>query len=80
MTNEEKTEIEDTHIKPMEKCMASELGCIIKNSILSLPINSRVAIVLREFEGTTTERQYEKKKGFSDRLKRFTDDLKKNFM
>lgn len=47
----EKTEIEDTHIKPMEKCLASELGCIIKNSILSLPINSRVAIVLREFEG-----------------------------
>jgi len=31
--------------------MASELGCLIKNSILSLPINSRVAIVLREFEG-----------------------------
>ena len=47
----ENVEIEDTHIKPMEKCMASELGCHIKNSILSLPINSRVAIVLREFEG-----------------------------
>ena len=47
----ENFEIEDTHIKPMEKCMASELGCLIKNSILSLPINSRVAIVLREFEG-----------------------------
>jgi RNA polymerase sigma-70 factor (ECF subfamily) len=48
---QEKTEIEDTHIQPMEKCMASELGCLIKNSILSLPVNSRVAIVLREFEG-----------------------------
>ncbi len=47
----EKPEIEDKHIQPMEKCMASELGCIIKNCILSLPINSRVAIVLREFEG-----------------------------
>ena len=31
--------------------MASELGCLIKNCILSLPIHSRVAIVLREFEG-----------------------------
>lgn len=47
----ENIEVEDSHIKPMEKCLASELGCIIKNSILSLPINSRVAIVLREFEG-----------------------------
>ena len=47
----EQTEIEDKKEEPMEKCMASELGCMIKNSILSLPINSRVAIVLREFEG-----------------------------
>jgi len=44
-------EIKDSKIEPMEKCMASELGCLIKNCILSLPINSRVAIVLREFEG-----------------------------
>ena len=51
LDNEDSVEIEDTHIKPMEKCIAGELGCIIKNSILSLPINSRVAIVLREFEG-----------------------------
>ncbi|MBO6273763.1 sigma-70 family RNA polymerase sigma factor [bacterium] len=47
----ENVEIEDTSIKPMEKCMASELGCIIKNSILSLPMNSRIMLVLREFEG-----------------------------
>lgn len=44
-------DIKDTKIQPMEKCMATELGCIIKNCILALPINSRVAIVLREFEG-----------------------------
>ena len=47
----EKPEVEDNHIQPMDKCLASELGCIIKNSVLSLPVNSRVAIVLREFEG-----------------------------
>ena len=47
----ENTEIEDTSVKPMEKCMASELGCLIKNSILSLPVNSRIMLVLREFEG-----------------------------
>lgn len=47
----EKPEIEDKSVQPMEKCMASELGCLIKNCILSLPINSRAAIVLREFEG-----------------------------
>ena len=51
----DKPEVEDKHIQPMEKCMASELGCIIKTSILSLPINSRVAIVLREFEGMSYE-------------------------
>lgn len=47
----EKPDIEDTHVQPLEKCLASELGCLIKNCILALPINSRVAIVLREFEG-----------------------------
>ncbi|MCM1265473.1 MAG: sigma-70 family RNA polymerase sigma factor [Candidatus Gastranaerophilales bacterium] len=49
--NLENLNIEDTKIQPLEKCLASELGCIIKNCILSLPINSRIAIVLREFEG-----------------------------
>ena len=43
--------IEDKSYQPLDKCLASELGCIIKNCILSLPINSRIAIVLREFEG-----------------------------
>lgn len=49
--NLENINIEDKKIQPMEKCLASELGCIIKNCILSLPVNSRIAIVLREFEG-----------------------------
>lgn len=48
-------EIKDDKILPLDKCLASELGCIIKNSILSLPINSRIAIVLREFEGMSYE-------------------------
>lgn len=47
----EKLNIQDESIKPMEKCMDDELGCIIKKCILSLPLNSRIAIVLREFEG-----------------------------
>lgn len=52
---EQQEEIKDEKIQPLEKCLASELGCIIKNSILSLPINSRIAIVLREFEGMSYE-------------------------
>ena len=44
-------DVQDLKEQPMDKCLASELGCMIKNCILSLPINSRVAIVLREFEG-----------------------------
>lgn len=51
----ENIDIEDNKIQPMEKCMASELGCMIKNSILTLPINSRVMLVLREFEGMSYE-------------------------
>jgi len=47
----ENLHIEDNSAQPLDKCLASELGCIIKNCILSLPINSRIAIVLREFEG-----------------------------
>lgn len=51
----ENFDIEDNKTKPMERCMASELGCLIKNSILSLPMNSRVMLVLREFEGMSYE-------------------------
>lgn len=48
-------EIKDDKNLPLEKCLATELGCIIKNSILSLPVNSRIALVLREFEGMSYE-------------------------
>lgn len=52
LENSANEEIADTAaVQPLEKCLASELGCIIKNCILSLPLNSRIAIVLREFEG-----------------------------
>jgi len=47
----EELNLQDNREKPMEKCMDNELGCIIKKCILSLPLNSRIAIVLREFEG-----------------------------
>lgn len=51
----ENLDIEDDKIKPLERCLATELGCLIKNSILSLPMNSRVMLVLREFEGMSYE-------------------------
>lgn len=54
-TQDKTQELKDTQDLPLEKCLASELGCIIKNSILTLPINSRIAIVLREFEGMSYE-------------------------
>lgn len=47
----ENLDIQDESVKPMEKCIDDELGCMIKKCILSLPLNSRIAIVLREFEG-----------------------------
>ena len=54
-TDTPELEIKDDKNLPLDKCMASELGCIIKNSVLSLPIDSRIAIVLREFEGMSYE-------------------------
>ena len=47
----ESIDTKDDSPQPMEKCLAAELDCIIKNCILALPLNSRIAIVLREFEG-----------------------------
>ena len=46
-----KFELPDKKCKPNEKCLASELGKIIKSAIQSLPDNFRIAIVLREFQG-----------------------------
>lgn len=37
--------------EPDEKCLFSEMDKIIKIALLNLPINLRIAIVLREYEG-----------------------------
>lgn len=41
--------------EPDEKCLFSEMDKIIKVALLNLPINLRVAIVLREYEGLSYE-------------------------
>ena len=41
--------------EPGEKCLFSEMDKIIKIAILSLPLNLRIAIVLREYEGLSYE-------------------------
>ncbi len=46
-----KSIIPDKKCKPPEKCISSELEQIIKNAILNLPEQFRVAIVLRELQG-----------------------------
>lgn len=49
------TQIPDTHSKPLEKILASELDKIIKNCIRNLPEHFRIAIILRELQGLTYE-------------------------
>lgn len=50
-----KLQLLDKKCKPPEKCLSSELEKIIKNAILSLPEQFRVAIILREFQGLSYE-------------------------
>lgn len=50
-----KSIIPDKKCKPPEKCISSELEQIIKNAILNLPEQLRVAIVLRELQGLSYE-------------------------
>ncbi len=50
-----KSIIPDKKCKPPEKCISSELEQIIKNAILNLPEQFRVAIVLRELQGLSYE-------------------------
>ncbi len=50
-----KLQLLDKKCKPSEKCISSELEKIIKNAILSLPEQFRVAIILREFQGLSYE-------------------------
>ncbi|MBQ6594244.1 MAG: molecular chaperone DnaJ [Clostridia bacterium] len=46
-------------------------GDLYVKAVVEIPkkLNEKQKSLLREFEGTTTDRQYEKKKGFFDRLK-----------
>ena len=46
-----KLELVDKKCKPHEKCISSELENLIKEAILKLPEQFRVAIVLRELQG-----------------------------
>lgn len=44
-------QIPDTHHKPMEKALSSELNTMIKQEIQNLPEHFRIAIILRELQG-----------------------------
>lgn len=50
-----KYQLPDKKCKPPEKCISVELEKIIKEAILSLPEQFRIAIVLREFQGLSYE-------------------------
>lgn len=50
-----KLQLLDKKCKPPEKCISSELEKIIKNAILALPEQFRVAIILRELQGLSYE-------------------------
>ena len=50
--DEECREIKDEkNIPPPDKCVASEVDKMVKNSILNLPEHFKIAIILREFGG-----------------------------
>ncbi len=50
-----KFQLLDKKCKPHEKCISSELEKIIKNAILELPEQFRIAIILRELQGLSYE-------------------------
>lgn len=50
-----KFQLLDKKCKPHEKCISSELENIIKNAILELPEQFRIAIILRELQGLSYE-------------------------
>ncbi len=50
-----KFQLLDKKCKPHEKCVSSELERIIKNAIIALPEQFRIAIILREFQGLSYE-------------------------
>ncbi len=47
--------IEDIKNKPVEYYHCKELECRIKTCIINLPVNYRLAIILRELEGLSYE-------------------------
>lgn len=47
--------IEDHKNKPPETCQCRELGCHIRTCIVNLPLNARMAIILRELKGLSYE-------------------------
>lgn len=50
-----KQQLFDKKCKPPEKCISIELEKIIKDAILELPDQFRIAIILREFQGLSYE-------------------------
>ncbi len=50
-----KFQLLDKKCKPHEKCMSQELGKVIKDAILELPEQFRIAIILRELQGLSYE-------------------------
>lgn len=47
--------VEDKASKPTEACQSRELECKIRACIIKLPVNARLAIILRELEGLSYE-------------------------
>lgn len=50
-----KTQLPDKRCKPHEKCLSIELEQLIKEAILDLPEQFRIAIILRELQGLSYE-------------------------
>lgn len=50
-----KFQLLDKKCKPHEKCMSTELEKVIKDAILELPEQFRIAIILRELQGLSYE-------------------------
>ena len=50
-----KLQLLDKKCKPPEKCISAELEKIIKDAILALPEQFRIAIILRELQGLSYE-------------------------
>lgn len=50
-----KFQLPDKKCKPPEKCLSAELEKVIKNAILALPDQFRIAIILRELQGLSYE-------------------------